>query len=238
MKKYNIIIPAAGSARRLRPLTDSLPKSLLKIKNKSIIEYQLKNLPLEYIKKIIIILGFNGDKIKNHIDSLDLNCPIKYYYNKNYINTNCAYSLLRAKKEMLEGFIILNCDLLFKKDNILKLLKSNYPNAINVRKNDTQITDLQDVVIDNGKIINWSLELIDANAEVMGPLKLSSDEARKVINYFDSLSKIKKAKIHCFSLFSKLVDIINYYPIYIDDKNWIEIDTIEDLEKAKLIWKK
>ena len=186
MKKYNIIIPAAGSARRLKPLTDSLPKSLLKIKNKPIIEHQLDNLPKEHIKKIIVILGFNGDKIKDHIESLDLNYPVKYYYNENYANTNCAYSLIRAKEELLEGFIIMNCDLLFKKENILKLLQSNYLNAVNVRKNDTHATDLQDVVIDNDKIIKWSLNLIDANAEVMGPLKVCAGAAEKVIDYFDS----------------------------------------------------
>jgi len=238
MKKYNIIIPAAGSARRLKPLTNSLPKSLLKIKNKPIIEHQLDNLPKENIKKIIVILGFNGDKIKGHIESLDLDYPVKYYYNENYANTNCAYSLIRAKEELLEGFIIMNCDLLFKKENILKLLKSNYLNAVNVRKNDTHTTDLQDVVIDNDKIIKWSLDLIDANAEVMGPLKVCAVAAEKVINYFDSLSETEKEKIHCFSLFSKLIDMIDYHPVYVDDRTWIEIDTPEELEKGKLIWGK
>ena len=238
MKKYNIIIPAAGSARRLKPLTDFLPKSLLKIKNKSIIEHQLDNLPIEYIKRIIVILGFNGDKIKDHIKSLDLNYPVKYYYNENYANTNCAYSLIRTKEEMLEGFIIMNCDLLYKKDNILKLLKSDYLNAVNVRKNDKYKTDLQDVFIDSDKIIKWSLNIIDANAEVMGPLKVCAGAAEKVVDYFESLSKNEKEKMHCFSLFSKLVGIIDYYPVYVDDSTWIEIDTPEDLEKGKLIWGK
>ena len=236
MKKYNIIIPAAGSARRLKPLTDFLPKSLLKIKNKSIIEHQLDNLPIEYIKRIIVILGFNGDKIKDHIKSLDLNYPVKYYYNENYANTNCAYSLIRAKEEMLEGFIIMNCDLLYKKDNILKLLNSDYLNAVNIRKNDKYKTDLQDIFIDNDKIIKWSLDIIDANAEVMGPLKVCADAAEKVIDYFESLSENEKEKMHCFSLFSKLVDIIDYHPVYVDDRTWIEIDTLVDLEKGKLIW--
>ncbi len=222
----------------MKPLTDFLPKSLLKIKNKSIIEYQLENLPLEYIKKIIVILGFNGDKIKNHIESLDLNYPVKYYYNENYANTNCAYSLIRAKKELLEGFIILNCDLLFKIDNIVSLLQSNYLNAVNVRKNDKHRTDLQDVVIDDNKIIKWSLNLIDANAEVMGPLKVCADDAEKVIEYFDSLPESKKEKMHCFSLFSNCIEKIDFHPVFVDDRDWIEIDTPEDLEKGKMIWGK
>ena len=95
---------------------------------------------------------------------------------------------------------------------------------------------MQDVVIDNNKIIKWSLDLIDANAEVMGPLKVCAGAAEKVINYFDSLSENEKEKMHCFSLFSKLVDIIDYHPVYVDDRTWIEIDTPEDFRKGKLIW--
>ena len=95
---------------------------------------------------------------------------------------------------MLEGFIILNCDLLFKIHNLVNLSQSNYLNAVNVRKNNKHRTDLQDVVIDDNKIIKWSLNLIDANAEVMGPLKVCADDAEKVIEYFDSLPESKKRK--------------------------------------------
>jgi len=236
MKKFNVIIPAAGLGKRLRPYTNSIPKSLLTINEKPIIKHQLCDLPVEYIQKVIIILGYKGDKIKDYVRSLNLNYPVTYYYNKKYENTNCAYSLLKAKDDMSEGFIIMNCDLLSKKDNILKLLKSDYPNAVNVRKNDTLKTDLQDVVIYNDKIIKWSLNLIDANAEVMGPLKVCADDAEKVIDYFDFLSETEKEKMHCFSLFSKLITKIDYQPVFVDDKTWIEIDTPEDLEKGKLIW--
>ena len=236
MKKYNVIIPAAGSARRLRPFTSLIPKSLLEIKNKPIIKHQLDNLPVSYVKRVIVVLGYEGDQLKNYINSLNLHYPVIYCHNKNYTNTNCAYSLLQTKDYMLEGFVLLNCDLLFKKANILKLLNSHYLNTVNVRKNREYKTDLQDIFIDKEKIIKWSLNVIDANAEVMGPLKICAIDAEKVINYFDSLSEPEKEKIHCFSLFSKLVNIIDYHPVYIDDKTWIEIDTPKDLEKGKLIW--
>ena len=220
----------------MKPLTDALPKSLLKINNKPIIEHQLLNLPEEYVNRIIIILGHMGDKIINYIESLDLNYPVKYYYNDNYKKTNCAYSLLKARDDMAEGCVILNCDLLYIKNNIEQLLKSNYSNTVSVRKNDNYKTDLQDILIYNDKIIKWSLNLIDANAEVMGPLKICAEDAEKVIDYFDSLSEIEKEKMHCFSLFSKLITKIDYYPIFVDDRSWIEIDTPEDLKKGKLIW--
>jgi len=237
MNKYNIIIPAAGSARRLRPLTDSIPKSLLRINNKPIIEHQLYNLPEEYVKKAIVILGYMGEKIKNHIESLDLKYPVKYYYNENYKNTNCAYSLIKAKQEMSEGSILINCDLLFKKKNIERLFISDYPNAVTVRKNDYHKTDLQDILIYNNKIHKWSIKLIDANAEVMGPLKISKTDSHKVIEYFKSLTVEEQFKMHCFGLFSNCINIIDFHPVFINDGAWVEIDTKNDLEKAEIMWK-
>ncbi len=140
---------------------------------------------------------------------------------------------MKAKHEISKGFIIINCDLLFKKDRVKQFLNSDYPSAVFVRKNDNYKTDLQDVLIYSNKIIEWSLKLNDANAEVMGPLKMCADDAEKVIKYFDSLKKTEKEKIHCFSLFSDCVDKIDFHPVYVHDTDWLEIDTPEDLDNAR-----
>ena len=44
--------------------------------------------------------------------------------------------------------------------------------------------------------------------------------------------------MHCFSLFSNCIEKIDFYPVFIDDRDWIEIDTIEDLENAESFLKK
>ncbi|MBJ11468.1 MAG: hypothetical protein CMG62_00085 [Candidatus Marinimicrobia bacterium] len=233
MKKINVIIPAAGAARRLRPLTNSLPKSLLKINDQSIIAHQLKNLPSDKIEKVIIVLGHMDRKIKKHIYSLDLNFPIEYHYNAMYEKTNCAYSLMIAQNELSHGALLINCDLLFKKKNIIRLLESEHYNVATIREIKDYKTDLQKVKIVDTKITKWSLNLESANSEVMGPLKISTLAAKELINLYNLQSYDKQLKMHCFSLISKCINKIIFHSISINDNDWHEIDTIEDLENAK-----
>lgn len=233
MKKINVIIPAAGSARRLRPLTNSKPKSLLTINGKSIISHQLDNFPADKIEKVTIILGHMGSKIKEHVDSLSYSFPISYIINSKYENTNCAYSLMQASSELLEGALLINCDLLFKKNNIDRILESDYSNVVNVRKINNYKTDLQKIKVHDDRIIKWSLNLRDANAEIMGPIKISQKAAKEITLYYKSQKTDERLKLHCFSLISNCITKLDFHPIYINDSDWFEIDTIEDLENAE-----
>ena len=160
----------------------------MKINDQAIVDYQLSNLPIEYINSLVFILGHQGKKLKKYIDSLNLPYPIIYYDNDHYKDTNCAYSLLFARNEMQCGFVLMNCDLLFLKKNIIRLLKSKFPNTITVRGNNIKKTDLQDILIENGKVNKWKLNIQNANAEVMGPLIMNAKDAKIIINYYNSLN--------------------------------------------------
>ena len=238
MKKINVIIPAAGSARRLRPFTNSVPKSLLTINGKSIISHQLENLPRDKIEKVIIILGHMGNKIKEHINSLDISYPISFINNSRYESTNCAYSLMKASSVLSEGALLINCDLLFKKNNIIRILKSDFSNVVNVRNIKDYRTDLQKVKVHDNKLIKWSLNLLDANAEIMGPVRISQKAAKEIIYYYESQKPDVQLRMHCFSLISNCITKINFHPIYVNDNDWFEIDTIEDLNNANVFYSK
>ena len=81
-EKYTLIIAAAGQGTRLKPLTNETPKSLLKVGNKSILEWQLTSIPKEYISELIIIVGFQSHQIKNEIEKLNLSYKVKFIYNR------------------------------------------------------------------------------------------------------------------------------------------------------------
>ena len=236
MKKYNLVIPAAGSARRLRPLTNCTPKNLLTVGDRAILDWQLDMIPLNRISEIIIIVGFQKEKIIRYVKSKNISIPISFYHNAKYKDTNCAYSLLSARELLINGFILLNNDLLLQKANFLKIIDAEKNNVAGVRKVESYITDLQKVNIVNNKITNWANSIDNYNGEIMGPLKICANDAKKVIKYYDSLSYSEKVKLHCFSLFSRLLGEIEYYPIYFEDGSWIEIDTASDLKIARQIF--
>ena len=118
-----VVIPAAGMGKRLRPYTVDLPKSLIKIKGKPIIEWQLDIISKYKIGGLVIILGHKGDLLKKHLLQIDLGFPVTFIENKSYDKTHAGYSLALAREELHEGFYYINADLLFTDQNFKKLVK-------------------------------------------------------------------------------------------------------------------
>ena len=124
------IICAAGQGRRLRPLTDTVPKCLLKIGKKRILEYLLDSLSDCGIKDVVIVIGYKSQEFMKIVGNKHKNCRIKYYINKDYEITDNMYSLWMAKDEIKDGFIFFNADLIFNVDLLKKLIEDNHQNCV------------------------------------------------------------------------------------------------------------
>ncbi len=79
------VIVAAGMGTRLRPMTETLPKGLIEIGGKTLLEHSLKALKDNGIKEIIIVIGFLGDMIKQKLSNEFDGVKITYVENKNII---------------------------------------------------------------------------------------------------------------------------------------------------------
>ena len=64
---YSVLILAGGMAKRLYPVSQKIPKSLIKINNKPFIDYQLNYLKTQGITNVVISVGNLGDMIRSHI---------------------------------------------------------------------------------------------------------------------------------------------------------------------------
>jgi len=84
------IIIAAGPATRLRPLTEHLPKCMLKINGKPVIQSTIETLRNNGIEDISVIRGYQKDKI-NFKD-------VNYFENKDFWSNNILHSLSGAGK--------------------------------------------------------------------------------------------------------------------------------------------
>ena len=67
----SIVILAGGLATRLRPITSTIPKSLLEINGKPFIDYQLELLRKQNITNVIICAGFMGEEIRKYVGDGD-----------------------------------------------------------------------------------------------------------------------------------------------------------------------
>jgi len=121
------IILAAGEGKRLRPLTNNIPKCMIKLFNKSIIERQIENFRINGIQDITIVTGYCGNMIK--FDN------VKTYHNSNYNSTNMIETLFYAEPEMTDDVIISYGDIIYEKKVLQKLIESKEEYSVIIDKN-------------------------------------------------------------------------------------------------------
>lgn len=105
-----VVILAGGLATRLRPLTDTMPKSLVEICGKPFLEYQLDFLKAGGVKDVVLCVGYQGDKIEQIFGGgRKFGVNIKYSYEKEQL-LGTAGALKNAEHLFGDKFFVLNGD--------------------------------------------------------------------------------------------------------------------------------
>ncbi len=128
------VILAAGIAFRLRPLTDNIPKCLLKLGGKSILERTIDNLINNSIEELIIVTGYLEEKIKSFINQSYPSLKVTYIFNDVYDSTNNIYSLWLVKDYIkATNILLMDSDIIFDRRIVELLLISGPGNYLAVR---------------------------------------------------------------------------------------------------------
>ena len=246
-KDFQIVILCAGYGSRIRKTT-KIPKCLLRINNKSILERIIYSFEKYKIHNINIVTGFKDNLIKKHLSKYSKKIKIKYIKNKDPKKFGNTYSLFLGIMNINSNVIIVDGDLVFDDRIISKIDKKN-KNEILV--GDGNITDKEcaKTLIDKKGYIKktvdkryLSIEEIKAYkfiGEAIGIIKISKKNIGKFKNY---CKKFLNKRLH---LRLNWEHFINHYCIKekinflkIEKKyKWIEIDTPNDYRKAKKIFK-
>ena len=116
------IILAAGMGKRLKELTQDNTKCMVKVNGVTLIERMLHQLEQQHLSRIVIVVGYQGQKLIDYIETLDIQTPIVYVNNPVYDKTNNIYSLFLAKDFLCkEDTLLLESDLIFE-DAVLEEL--------------------------------------------------------------------------------------------------------------------
>lgn len=117
-----VVILAAGRGKRMQELTDEIPKPMLKLKGKPILEHKINMLPKE-IDEIIFVVGYCGDYIIRYFKHYFAGRRIIYVYQHNINGTGGALHL--ARSVLKERFMVMMGDDLYHKKDLRKLLRHN-----------------------------------------------------------------------------------------------------------------
>lgn len=116
------IILAAGMGKRLKELTQDNTKCMIKVNGVTLIERMFHQLEQQHLSRIVIVVGYQGQKLIDFIATLDIQTPIVYVNNPIYDKTNNIYSLFLARDYLCkEDTLLLESDLIFE-DAVLEEL--------------------------------------------------------------------------------------------------------------------
>ena len=119
------IILAAGMGKRLKELTQNNTKCMVKVNGVTLIDRMLHQIEKQNLSRIIIVVGYEGQKLIDYIGTLGIQTPIEYINNPIYDKTNNIYSLALAKEWLCkDDTLLFESDLIFE-DAVLDALVSD-----------------------------------------------------------------------------------------------------------------
>ena len=120
------IILAAGMGRRLKELTQNNTKCMVKVNGVTLIDRMLHQIERQHLSRIIIVVGYEGQKLIDYIATLNIQTPIVYVKNPIYDKTNNIYSLYLAKDYLcMEDTLLFESDLIFEDSAIETLISDS-----------------------------------------------------------------------------------------------------------------
>jgi choline kinase len=241
------IIIAAGMGKRLEHMTTDIPKCLVAVNGKSMLQHQIDAYRANGIHDIHVIKGYMQEKI-------DLP-GLTYYLNEEYETNSVLLSLMHAEMAMDEAFIATYSDIIFGRDIVARLMESDADISVIVdtgwkghyegrtdhpiEEAEKTIYDEQGHVVEIGKIIDHPDQ---SQGEYIGMFKCSKAGAASLRAYYHQVAlEFSDKPFVRAETFRKafVTDLLQYmigHGVNIQcvciDGGWHEIDTLQDISRV------
>ena len=227
------IILAAGKGTRLNGV-DLKPKCLFEVGGETLLARQIAALRELHVNDIVIVLGFEAERIRRLYEH-----TASFVINSRFEETSSLYSLWLAREHLIDGFVVLNCDVLFHPQLLERLLRSSFDDALLVDLVDKDNNHLGDeemkVKISDGRVVDIRKDLdpAEADGENVGIVKFSASGARRLVEEMDALISRGQLKDWAPRAFREFAMRFPLHAISTEDYPWIEIDFPEDYRRAQ-----
>lgn len=241
------IILAAGYGNRMKPLTDTTHKTMLKIGGETIIERIIDGLTSNGVQDIVVVIGYKAETLKQFLTECYPLVQFQFITNDRYMETNNIYSLALAFEEISfdKDIIIIESDLIFEPAVISKLFESKYANTALVDKYrsgmDGTVVSVAEGVITNvipphlqDQHFNFSDKYKTLNIYKFSK-EFCADEFKKMLTYYANI-----IDDNCY--YELILGILIYmkretiHAEILDGEKWAEVDDPNDLRIAEFIF--
>jgi len=223
-----VVIMAGGLGTRLKPLTNVLPKPLIPLGDKTIIEHILDRFAMHGCSKFYLSVNYKADFIEYYLKEQHLSYEIKYFRENHPLGTAGSLSLLKGK--INQTFFVSNCDILIEQDysEILDYHRANHNEL-------TIVAALRHYPIpygivetgDNGTLISLAEKpeftfKINSGMYLLEPQLLNEIPDGQFFHITDLIQKIKNRQ-----------GIVGVYPV--SEKSWKDVGDWEEYLKSSKI---
>lgn len=241
------IILAAGMGRRLGEYTKNDTKCMIPVNGIRLIDRLLKQLSTIELTRVIIVVGYKGDRLIKHIGHrYDDILKIEFANNPIYDKTNNIYSLSIVKKELQEDdTLLIESDLIFSDKLFKMVLETPDPNVALVAKYETWMDGTMVRIDKDNNIVNFipkkafCYDDVDYYYKTVNIYKFSKEfSSEKYVPFLDAYCKALGNNEYYEQVLRviTLLDNTDIKALPIANEKWYEIDDIQDLDIAETIF--
>lgn len=240
------VILAAGMGKRLKNLTADNTKCMVKVNGVTLIERSLRILDKKGLSRIVIVVGYQAQKLKDYIAGLNIQTPVVYIDNDIYDKTNNIYSLALAKEYLInENTLLFESDLIFDESVVDALIEDPRETLALVDKFESwmdgtcTVLDEDDCIVDflPGKYLKF--EEKEHYYKTVNIYKFSQHFSKNTyMPFLDAYSKAMGNNEYYESVI-KLIALLETKEIRakrLEGQSWYEIDDVQDLDIAETLF--
>lgn len=240
------IILAAGMGKRLGEYTRANTKCMVPINGTLLIDRLVGQLCQLGLNRLVVVVGYEGQKLMNHLGTERDGLRIEYINNPVYDKTNNIYSLALAKQQLQEDdTLLIESDLIFD-DGVLSLLLDNpFPNLALVAKYESWMDGTMVRIDEDRNIVDFVTKAAFRYSEAESYYKTVNiykfSRAFSVTKYVPFLEAYTKA-VGNNEYYENVLRIISFLnsqelkALPITHERWYEIDDKQDLDIAEALF--
>ncbi|MGB5179809.1 MAG: phosphocholine cytidylyltransferase family protein [Gammaproteobacteria bacterium] len=230
------IILSAGHGRRLLPMTAEIPKCLLDIEGRTVVEWQIDHLLENGVNHITVVVGYGAVRVQSLLDQRYGEKRIKTIYNPFFDVSDNLATVWMAREEMSGDFLLLNGDTLFEPAVVMRLLDSPLKPITLARDQKSRYdSDDMKVCLDGNRLlrIGKDLDADSVDGESIGML-LFREQGGGLFR--DAINRAMYAPVALQQWYLSVIDQLastgHVWSQSINGLQWGELDYPVDLDKA------
>lgn len=236
------VILAAGMAKRLRPLTDTKPKCLLKVGERTLLERTVEAMLQAGVAEFVVVTGYRAVMIRDFLSQHFPTLTFHFLDNVDYEHNNNIYSLWMAG-QVVRGrdFLLMDSDILCDPAAVVRIGREPQ-SALAVNRHELGDEEMKVVVDANQNIteISKTCNPSDAMGESVGIERITADYSDALYRELDQMI-LNEGLIDIFyeRAFERLIPQGHTFRV-VDTTNYFsyELDTPEDFERAQQLMPK